>query len=116
MLTEAGAIAASELSSAKTRTAKAVPPWNNSIVAAVVWSIIAGIVIALLLASWLMDRSAKRRHARIADSRDIYNEVREGVRDSRTIDSTFLPPGGKDYTWTSWSRRNRGDRQGPPID
>lgn len=82
----------------------------------VFWAIVGGFLALLLLAAALMDRGAKRRQARISSSGDIWREVRESRRDAEVIDSTgFGPPRG-DIGWTSWSRRNRGNRQGPNTD
>jgi hypothetical protein len=85
-------------------------------VATVFWAIVGGFLALLLLAAALMDRGAKRRQARISSSGDIWREVRESRRDAEVIDSTgFGPPRG-DIGWTSWSRRNHDNRQGPHTD
>jgi hypothetical protein len=50
----------------------------------------------------------------VVDGKAIFDEVREGVRDAKVVDSVWIPPtGGDAYSWTSWSRRNRGGR--PPA-
>lgn len=90
--------------------------WHVYAVATVFWAIVGGFLGLLLLAAALMDRSAKRRQARITSSGDIWREVRESRRDAEVIDSTgFGPPQG-DIGWTSWSRRNHGDQQGTNTD
>ena len=75
------------------------------------WVVIGVVLAALLLVSALLDRGARRRGARVVASEDIWNEVREANRDSRVIDSGFVPPRDKGlYGWTSWNRRNDRDR------
>ena len=84
--------------------------------ATVVWVVIGALVVLLLLAAALMDRNARRRHARITYSGDIWREVRESRRDAEVIDSTgFGPPEG-DIGWTSWSRRNHEGGPGSNAD
>ncbi len=84
--------------------------------ATVVWAMVGSLLVLLLLVAALMDRSAKRRQARIVNSGDIWREVRESRRDADVIDSTgFGPPRG-DIGWTSWSRRNHGSGPGPNTD
>lgn len=78
-------------------------------VVTVFWAIVGGLVVVLLLAAALMDRNARRRHARIVNSGDIWREVRESRRDAEVIDSTGLGPARGDINWTSWSRRNHSD-------
>jgi hypothetical protein len=74
--------------------------------AALVWSVIGGVIAVLLLVSWLMDRSAKRRGRRTLASSDIAAAVRDGRRDAEVVnDAGALLP--RDVSWTSWSRRNR---------
>ena len=74
--------------------------------AALVWSVIGGVIAVLLLVSWLMDRSAKRRGRRTLASGDIVAAVRDGRRDAEVVnDAGGLLP--RDVSWTSWSRRNR---------
>jgi hypothetical protein len=85
-------------------------------VVAVVWGIIGGVLGLLLLAGALMDRNAKRRHARKTYSGDIWREVRESRRDAEVIDSTRIGPPRGDIGWTSWSRRNHSNGQGPSTD
>lgn len=83
------------------------------------WAVVGGVVVALLLATWRMDRGARRRGARVLGSGEVWREVREGVRDARVLDnSVLLPPNGQreNYGWTSWSRRNHGHRHGPTAD
>lgn len=78
--------------------------------------VVAGaVVVPLLVVSWLMDRRVRRRGASVVDGKAIFDEVREGVRDAKVVDSVWIPPtGGDAYSWTSWSRRNRGGRP-PPL-
>ena len=74
--------------------------------AGIVWAGIGGLLALLLLASWLMDVSAKRRGSRTIASTDISSAVRDGRRDARVVaDAGPLVP--KDVSWTSWSRRGR---------
>jgi hypothetical protein len=81
-----------------------------------VWAVLGGLLALLLLAAALMDRNAKRRQAHVSNSGDIWREVRESRRDAEVIDSTgFGPPRG-DIGWTSWSRRNHSNGQGPSTD
>lgn len=71
----------------------------------VFWAVLGGLVALLLLSAALMDRNARRRRARVVDSRDIWNHVREGRRDAKMVDNTpLLTP--KDASWTAWSKRD----------
>ena len=72
----------------------------------IVWGVIGGLLVLLLLVSWLMDVSAKKRGARTITSKDISSAVRDGRRDAAVINDAgpLLP---KDVSWTSWSRRGR---------
>lgn len=72
----------------------------------IVWGAIGGLLVVLLLVSWLMDVSAKRRGSRTTTSKDISSAVRDGRRDAAVINDAgpLLP---KDVSWTSWSRRGR---------
>ena len=74
--------------------------------AGIVWGGIGGLLAVLLLVSWLMDRSARRRGQRTVNSRDLSTAVRDGRRDAAVVNDAgpLLP---KDVSWTSWSRRNR---------
>jgi len=75
-------------------------------VTGIVWGVIGGLLVLLLLVSWLMDVSAKKRGARTITSKDISSAVRDGRRDAAVINDAgpLLP---KDVGWTSWSRRGR---------
>jgi hypothetical protein len=69
-----------------------------------IWGVV-GLALALLLvAGWLMDRAVRRRGSRVTYSGDVWGEVRESRRDAEVV-SPFAERG--DYSWTSWSRRNR---------
>ena len=68
-----------------------------------VWGVISGVVVLLLLASWLIDRSVKRRGSRVTNSADIWYEVRESRRDA----DIPIYQHGRDISWSSWSRRNK---------
>lgn len=72
----------------------------------VFWWVVGGLVAVLLLAAWLMDRSARRRNARITNSADVWYEVRESRRDAEISGNPF----NHDISWTSWSRRNNRGR------
>ena len=72
----------------------------------IVWAGIGGLLVLLLLVSWLMDVSARRRGARSIASGDISSAVRDGRRDAHVVaDAGPLLP--EDISWTSWSRRGR---------
>jgi hypothetical protein len=66
------------------------------------WAVVGGLLLVLLLVSWRMDRSARRRGARVLHHRDVWSEVRESRRDAEVMD-----PRVQDDSWTSWNRRQR---------
>jgi len=84
------------------------PSYCDAALVGVIWIVVGTVLGGLLLMSWLLDRRANRRKARLVGSRDIWREVREGRRDARVIDSVI--PGKGNNDWTSWSRRGRGGR------
>jgi hypothetical protein len=56
----------------------------------------------LLVVAWRMDVAVRRRGSRVPPSADVWFEVRESRRDAELVN-----PVADDYSWTSWSRRNR---------
>lgn len=68
------------------------------------WVVVGLVLVGLLAVAWRMDRAARRRGARVTDAGDVWREVRESRRDAEVV-SPFADRG--DYSWTSWSRRNR---------
>ncbi|MPQ97139.1 hypothetical protein GB931_04200 [Modestobacter sp. I12A-02628] len=69
-----------------------------------VWGGIGLVLTALLLAAWLMDRSVRRRGSQVTGGGRVWFDVRESRRDADV--STYAH--GRDISWSSWSRRNRG--------
>ena len=65
------------------------------------WPVVGGLLLVLLLVSWRMDRSVRRRGSRVLGSADVGYEVREGRRDAEV-----MHPLG-DPSWTSWNRRDQ---------
>ena len=68
----------------------------------VVWGLVGLVVLVALGAAWRMDRAAQRRGSRVTHHSDVWTEVRENRRDADLVD-----PLARDYSWTSWSRRNQ---------
>ena len=68
----------------------------------VVWVVLGVVVLAVLVAAWRMDRAVQRRGSRVSHHSDVWFEVRENRRDADLVN-----PLAKDYSWTSWSRRNQ---------
>jgi hypothetical protein len=68
----------------------------------VVWLVLGAVVLAVLIGAWRMDRAVQRRGSRVSHHSDLWYEVRENRRDAELVN-----PLAKDYSWTSWSRRNR---------
>jgi hypothetical protein len=68
----------------------------------VVWGVVGLVVLAVLVAAWRMDAAARRRSTRVAHHSDVWFQVRESRRDAEIVN-----PLASDYSWTSWSRRNR---------
>ena len=68
----------------------------------VVWLVVGAVVLAVLVGAWRMDRAVQRRGARVSHHSDLWYEVRENRRDAELVN-----PLARDYSWTSWSRRNR---------
>ena len=66
------------------------------------WVLIGVVLAGLLLAAWRMDAGVRRRGSRVSASADVWFEVRESRRDADLVN-----PVANDYSWTSWSRRNR---------
>jgi hypothetical protein len=71
-------------------------------VVGIFWAVVGGVLALMLLAAWWMDRSARRRSARIINSQDIWYEVRESRRDAEILGN----PSNHDTSWSSWNRRN----------
>lgn len=67
------------------------------------WLVIGVVLAAVLAAAWWADAGVRRRGSRVRHHSDVWFEVREGRRDAEAVN-----PIARDYTWTSWSRRNRG--------
>ena len=67
-----------------------------------VWVLIGVVLSGLLLAAWRMDVRVRRRGSRVLSSSDVWFQVRESRRDAELVN-----PVVDDYSWTSWSRRNR---------
>ena len=67
-----------------------------------VWALVGLVVLVALAAAWRMDRTARRRGSRALHHSDVWTEVRENRRDA-----DLVTPLAKDYSWTSWSRRNQ---------
>ena len=67
-----------------------------------VWVLIGVVLAGLLLAAWRMDVRVRRRGSRVLSSSDVWFQVRESRRDAELVN-----PVVDDYSWTSWSRRNR---------
>ena len=68
----------------------------------VFWAVVGLVLLLVLLAAWRVDRGVQRRGSRVAHHSDVWFEVRESRRDADLVD-----PLARDYSWTSWSRRNR---------
>lgn len=68
----------------------------------IVWGLVGLVVLLVLVAAWRMDRGAQRRGSRVSHHSDLWYEVRESRRDADLHD-----PLARDYSWTSWSRRNQ---------
>ena len=68
----------------------------------IVWGVVGLVVLLVLVAAWRMDRAVQRRGSRVSHHSDVWYEVRENRRDAELVD-----PVARDYSWTSWSRRNR---------
>ena len=68
----------------------------------IVWAVVGLVVLGALVLAWRMDRAVQRRGSRVAHHSDLWVEVRENRRDADLVD-----PLAKDYSWTSWSRRNQ---------
>jgi hypothetical protein len=66
------------------------------------WWLVGLVLAGLLLVAWRMDVAVRRRGSRVLSSSDVWYEVRESRRDAELVD-----PVAWDYSWTSWSRRNR---------
>jgi hypothetical protein len=66
------------------------------------WVLVGVVLAGLLLAAWRMDAKVRRRGSRVAASSDVWFEVRESRRDADLVN-----PVANDYSWTSWSRRDR---------
>jgi hypothetical protein len=66
------------------------------------WAVIGAVLAALLLAGWLVDQGVRRRGSRVLHHSDVWFEVRESRRDAELVN-----PFADDYSWSSWSRRNR---------
>jgi hypothetical protein len=66
------------------------------------WWLVGLVLAGLLLVAWRMDVAVRRRGSRVLSSSDVWYEVRESRRDAELVD-----PVAGDYSWTSWSRRNR---------
>ena len=66
------------------------------------WVLVGVVLAGLLLAAWRMDARVRRRGSRVHASSDVWSEVRESRPDADLVN-----PVAKDYSWTSWSRRNR---------
>jgi hypothetical protein len=66
------------------------------------WVLVGVVLAGLLLAAWRMDAKVRRRGSRVSASSDVWFEVRENRRDADLVN-----PVAKDYSWTSWSRRNQ---------
>jgi hypothetical protein len=67
------------------------------------WLVVGLVLAGLLLVAWRMDAAVRRRGSRVLSSGDVWHEVRESRRDADLVN-----PVANDYSWTSWSRRNRG--------
>ena len=67
-----------------------------------VWVLVGVVLAGLLLVAWRMDAAVRRRGSRVSASSDVWFEVRESRRDADLVN-----PVASDYSWTSWSRRNR---------
>jgi hypothetical protein len=68
------------------------------------WGVV-GLVLAVLLSTaWWIDRGVRRRGSRVLHHSQVWYDVRESRRDAELV-NPFA--GGEDYSWTSWSRRNR---------
>ncbi|MCZ2829317.1 hypothetical protein O2W14_10780 [Modestobacter sp. VKM Ac-2986] len=68
----------------------------------IVWAVVGVVVLLVLFGAWRMDRAVQRRGSRAAHHSDLWFEVRESRRDADLVD-----PLARDYSWTSWSRRNQ---------
>ena len=66
------------------------------------WPVVGVALLVLLLATWRMDRSVRRRGSQVLHHQYVWREVRESRRDAEA-----MSPLAQDASWTSWSRRNR---------
>ncbi len=69
------------------------------------WGVIGSVLAVLLLTAWWADRAVRRRGSRVLHHSDVWYQVREGRRDAELLNP--FAGGAEDYSWTSWSRRNR---------
>jgi hypothetical protein len=66
------------------------------------WAVVGAVLTVLLLAAWRIDQGVRRRGSRLLHHSDVWHDVRESRRDAELVN-----PLADDYSWTSWSRRNR---------